>query len=391
MILKFLRWLFGYVVFATQGPFTERFMNLTARSGMSMWDIKKNRNVFSACISVGEYKKIRGICKRSGVILKVKEKHGFPFFLNKYRNRVGLVVGIALFFGIMSFLSLYVWGIEVEGNVNIDTGEIKKVMSELGLEEGSLKRELDIPMIEQNAMMKLNNTAWLSINMKGSYATVSLKERIIPPDIVPQEKPCNVKAKCDGQIVRMEVYDGESVVKNGDAVAKGQLLVSGVVEDAFGGNMLKHADAKVYAYIKKEIHEEMPFIQRISEPTGKVVVRKRAKMFGIELPLTLIPIPKGNYKKETTFNVFRIGDASLPLSEYKEFWNEQVEHDVRLTREEAMKRIEKTIAKREKDELKDCEVIEKNRVERTDSDKCYIDIEYYCKADISYKEEIGIQ
>ena len=35
-LLKIIRWLWGYVAFAAKGAFPERFINLTAKAGISL-------------------------------------------------------------------------------------------------------------------------------------------------------------------------------------------------------------------------------------------------------------------------------------------------------------------------------------------------------------------
>lgn len=391
MLLKLLRWLMGYVVFVSNGIFAERFMNLTARSQISLWDVKKRIGEFVGSMSASDYRDIKNIARKSGVKIRIKEKHGLPFIINKYRNRVGLPIGVACFFAIIYFLSMYVWSIDVSGNVGISSDEIKNVVAELGLSEGTLKRELDIPMMEQSAMIKLPGTAWLSINIEGSCATISVKERIAPPNIVPNDKPCNIKATCDGQIDRMEVYDGTALVKSGDAVIKGQLLVSGVVEDVYGGNTLHHANAKVFAYTRDHMREEHSLKQVEYIPTGKAVVRKRAKLFGIDVPLTLVPIPGKDYKKESRHDEVRIAGAKLPFDFYTERWLEQREKKYELTKEQAFDIIKSRICNMEKNIMKDIEIIEKKETQLCDGDKCIIDVDYYCKKDISGEEEIIIK
>ena len=43
--------------------------------------------------------------------------------------------------------------------------------------------------------------------------------------------PANVISKYDGVVGYVNTFDGDSVVTDGDSVVKGQLLISGVVED----------------------------------------------------------------------------------------------------------------------------------------------------------------
>ena len=58
-MLKILRWLRGYVTFEAKGPFPERFLNLTLRADILLWDPVGENKPFrlpvadTACKTVG--------------------------------------------------------------------------------------------------------------------------------------------------------------------------------------------------------------------------------------------------------------------------------------------------------------------------------------------------
>lgn len=366
-------------------------MNLTARAGVSLWNVKKTNNVFEASVMLGEYKNLRTPARKSRMRLRVQKRHGLPFALAKLKPRLGLIIGAVGFIAVIQVMSLFVWTVDVEGNVEIKSEEVLSVMSSLGLESGTLKRKIDIPMLEQNAMIKMTNVAWLSVNIKGSQATVSLKERITPPTILPKETPCNIKARCDGQIMRMEIYSGTPIVNNGDAVVKGQLLVSGIVEDAFGGSTIHHAEAKINAYTKRSMQEEIPLNQVIYAPTGRKVSRYSANLFGLHLPLTLVPNPGKNYKRELHKDDVMIGTSKLPITLYTEQFTEQTGREVALTEQEAKLQAQENIKRREEEEMKDVKILEREEKGAMKGDSYLLSVVYYGIEDIAVEEALEIK
>lgn len=114
-IVRFLRFVCGYVRFQVTGVFIERFLNLASRNGINLWDGTKTETQYTGHTLMKHYKKLRPFAKKTGVHMQIEERFGWPMWRRKYRKRVGLVVGILLFFGILSFLGNFVWTIEVVG------------------------------------------------------------------------------------------------------------------------------------------------------------------------------------------------------------------------------------------------------------------------------------
>ena len=69
-LLKFLR---GYVRIRVWGFAPERFMNLCSSRNILLWDITKEKDVYEMCISLGGFRKLKGIARTTRtrvVILK---------------------------------------------------------------------------------------------------------------------------------------------------------------------------------------------------------------------------------------------------------------------------------------------------------------------------------
>lgn len=390
-MLKIIRFLWGYVVFTANGVFPERFINLAAKSGVSLFDVKKRGTILYCSTMASEYRALRRIAKKSDIKIRIKEKYGFPFFIRQYKKRKGIFVGIICFGLTLYFLSLYIWSIDVQGATTLDKNELNNLISDLGISAGTLKSELDTPMLEKTIMKNFDNISWVSVNIKGSVLSFELKERVAPPKIIPKTAPCNVKSSSDGQIIRMEIYQGTPEVKYGDAVVKGQLLINGFVEDDFGTCNIRHADGKVFALTKHELKKEVELCQTEKQSTGKTVVRKRLKLFGVEVPLTLVSVPGKDYEKSVQTNNVSLFGVSLPVSYYKEVWTQVYDKKVVLSSDDALIKANEELEKAEKDTLKDAKIISKDKKEKVENGKAIVAANYVCEENIAVQEEIFLE
>lgn len=112
--------------------------------------------------------------------MQIEERFGWPMWRRKYRKRVGLVVGILLFFGILAFLGNFVWTIEVVGNETVSSDEILDFLEEEGLKIGSYKSALNPRELERKTLLELKELSWIAVNITGSTVTVEVNERILP-------------------------------------------------------------------------------------------------------------------------------------------------------------------------------------------------------------------
>lgn len=66
-IVRFLRFVCGYVRFQVTGVFIERFLNLASRNGINLWDGTKTETQYTGHTLMKHYKKLRPFAKKTGV------------------------------------------------------------------------------------------------------------------------------------------------------------------------------------------------------------------------------------------------------------------------------------------------------------------------------------
>ena len=390
VLMKLLRLLRGYLVISVTGFFAERFLNLANTRGIKMWRIRRrgSRKV-SLCLRVRDFRKLREVRRATGVSIHIEKKCGLPFLLHKYRRRWGIVVGAALFIGIILFLSTFVWSIEISGNQAVEDEQIIAALDEAGFYVGVPTRGLDLREIRQTVLLKLEDLSFIAINIKGSKAYVEVTEATGKPEMVDTDTPCNLIATKAGVIVRTEITQGFGLVRAGDAVEAGDMLVSGMVFSDKVGYHLVHSSGRIYARTAYQLEYEVPYVQTERVRTGEEYTHRKLRLFNFHINLYLGAGERyTTYDKINKTNEAKLGGFTLPLAllEEKYFEVELREKEYSPEQAESMARLMLDEGEREQFADKQIEVRE---VEvKHENGACRIVGRYQCVEDIAAQSEV---
>ena len=258
LFINFVRFILGYIRFTASGGFPERFLNLCRLNKIILWDLKNKNGVISACTDCAGYKKIRSVARKSGMRVRIKKKHGLPFFFNSHKRRVGIIVGIFLSAVLLIVLSTRIWSIDVIGNVNVPSEEITKVFEELGVRKGVPCSKIDIGSVEFQALQKLKKLSWLNINISGSHALIEVRESVESPEFLQDNSPSDIVASRDGIITIIRPFNGTAEQEIGNIVVAGDLLISGIEENGDKSVSFCKADGYVVARTNRNMEYSLP-------------------------------------------------------------------------------------------------------------------------------------
>ncbi len=330
-IIRILRLFRGYVTFVASGGFFERFLNLVSKRNISLWDMQTTPEEITGKVYARDYRVLAKFARQCGVRLRVRERFGFPFLTHKYRKRIGVFIGIIAFFVMIVVMQNFVWTLDIEGNERNSTERVSYVLQELGLRPGAFIPTLNIREIENKAVLELEHIAWFTINNYGSRIVVEMKETTDPPDIIDEDVAVNVIASKAGVIRKTEVYSGKSVIEVGNVVAKGDLLVSGVLDSNPNQVEFKHARAKIYAETYFDETFEVLKTETTKVNTGNQFERNYFVLFGCKIPLFLAFPLSGEYETSVINTPIHLFGVELPLSvqtlHYEEYKTETVTYD----------------------------------------------------------------
>ncbi len=390
-IVKLMRWIKGYVSFTITGVFAERFLNLIGRAGIAIWDVTKKGEALFACTVAKDYKKLRPYARRSRVLLRVHKRYGLPFYTRKYNKRAGLFLGIILFFTFIIAMSQFVWSVEVSGNKDVTTFELTQALEGEGIRAGVLKKNIDVPTAKQNIMLKLDRLAWITINISGTSAFVEVRERTQQPQMEAVDVPSNIVAAKSGQIIRMEVYNGQAVVKKGETVKEGDLLVSGVIQGKTGMNLLSHSGAKVIAQVQEEKVFDIPLFVEEKIETGTKRTKRFLSLLNVEIPVWFCGPIDFDYRLDTKQNQLSLFGTKLPVYYKEEIHYELIGENKGVSVDEAKKAAVHLIADYEANVLKAEEVISRELSVVKQGSYYRVTVYLVANVDIAKEQEIFLE
>ncbi len=283
MIIKIIRYIFGYINFRAFGGFDHRFLNLCTRDGIPLWNIKNVKGNISASTTIDGYLHIRNAARKSGMKVMAIEKKGLIFFLKQYKIRVGIFIGAVVCVLITIILSQFVWSVTLYGNIDIEDDALLSVFEENGVYVGMPIKNLEDNDIAQRVVSEMENLSWAAVNRKGTAVVIEVREKTIAPEIYDDKTPTNLVAGEDGVIISTDVLYGQEEVKIGSAVTKGDLLISGVITHKDGTEVTVHADGYVKALVKRKSTfntDDLSCFKQTKEKT-----RYSIFFFGLKIPL----------------------------------------------------------------------------------------------------------
>ena len=389
MLLNLLRCLRGYVCFTVCGTYPERFINIALKNRLRLWNVVRGGDGLTACMYMRDYLRVRRYARASGVRLKISGRKGLPTLLRRYSDRVGLVIGAAAFVITVFVMSLFVWSIDITGLEDISESEMRALLAENGISVGAFKPAVDYQSAARSVMLSDSRVGWIAVNVTGSYASVEIKEQTPSPEVPDIDAPCNVKARRDGRIIRIDAEQGKTAVMEGSGIVKGQLIVSGVMEDQLGGVRLVHAAATVLAETGYRAQFRLPQRVTVFRPTGEVKRRLTADIFGIKLPLTVGGVSTVDMLSDDVEEVPAPLDVQLPAGLLTRRIYALEREEAALSRDEAKSILLREAQLYEAFTLSDCTVKKRSFRLAEDGGGYLLTADFTCEEDVAYQEEIG--
>ena len=228
MIFKILLgYISGYVNISVEGYFIERFINMCISKGILLWNMRRQKSTYlQTNISKKDFKKVKNIARKTKCRVAINSKKGLPFILNRYKKRKIFVIALLIIILSIFTTSRFIWNIEILGNEKIETKEILEELNEKGIVIGVLKSKIDTDEIIRQIRLKRNDIAWMSIDLNGTNAIVKIVENTEKPEIIDKNDYCNIVANKAGVITKINARSGTPLVKIGDVVTEGTILVA---------------------------------------------------------------------------------------------------------------------------------------------------------------------
>lgn len=204
---------------------------------------------------------------------------------------------------------------QVEGNQTIPDLVILEALEQCGVGFFTPEDQIDLNLLKNQMISRLPQLSFVTINHRGCIAQVVVREREEKPILVESAAPANILAAKDGLITAVTATGGSQVVRPGDLVTKGQLLISGVT-NLDKTLMVSRAEGEVYARTWNALDavtaDQLAYKQRTGRETKVFAVTFGKKKINF---YKTSGISYGNYDKMTTEKPLTLpGGYTLPVS-----------------------------------------------------------------------------
>ena len=133
---------------------------------------------------------------------------------------------------------------------------------------GIYKKKVNIQGLINKIRIAREDIAWIGMEMKGTNLVIKVVEADEKPQIIDKDEWCNIIAKKDGIIAKVEALNGTPIVSEGDTVKKGDILVQGWIEGEHTENRYVHAEGNVMAKVWYSEKEKVYYKQEYENQTG---------------------------------------------------------------------------------------------------------------------------
>ena len=392
MFIKIIfNYIIGYIRISIEGYYIERFINICGNEKITIWNLKRNKNVkLELNIGIKDLKKVAKIAKQTKCKIKIIKKKGLPFLFNRYRKRKLFFVFLLVIIIGLGISSNFVWNIQIVEEDKESIENLYQDVVESGLEIGKMKSKINTKDIINKVRLKRNDIAWIGIELKGTNAIVKVVKATAKPEIVDDNEYCNIVSDKQGIITKINAQNGTIAVKVGDTVNVGTTLINGWMEGKYTGLRYVHAKGEIQAKVWHTKNKKILYNATEKTETGNIENKYQIKINNFEINLSKRLSKFKIYDTIVLENKFKIfSDFYLPISlvkiTNKEIKEEQKNYNVEQAKDLGIEQLQEELDNEIEDKSK---VVNKiiNTYEKEDGIEVYVT--YEVLEDIGTNEKI---
>ncbi|WAM35139.1 sporulation protein YqfD [Caldicellulosiruptor acetigenus] len=235
----------GRLVLKVEGENLNKFLNMLIFNKILLKLYSKQDNTIIIGISTKDFKKVTKIAKRTMCKISILEKNGMYFYLKELTLWKVITVGVCIF--ILIVFNQFIFDIAIlnHGSADILLDEkIKEKLYQYNIKPFMLKNKIDEKILERKLLADLGDLMWVNVKKEGARLFVEYVKR---EKAEVENKKGQIFAASSGVIKRIILKSGNLLVKEGDTVVCGQLLVDNKVTSKDGIEYYEDANAQIEA------------------------------------------------------------------------------------------------------------------------------------------------
>ncbi|WP_091772614.1 sporulation protein YqfD [Piscibacillus halophilus] len=238
----------GYVYVTITGKSPELMIKHLHRNDIPFYNVKRvNENTITLRMRYLDAFHLRSIRREFKCKVSFQKRGGAPHYYQKRKKIFPIIISVVLVISFIFVLSNMIWKVEITGGTPEVRYEVEELIETLGLNRGTFIQSMEsISSIEREIMNKIEDVSYVGIKRTGTSFHIMIEEN--KNTIHDQERdPSNLIATNSGTIQQMYVTNGRPLVRINDVVRKGDVLVTGKLDD----------EKDIYTYSEGEVIAEV--------------------------------------------------------------------------------------------------------------------------------------
>ena len=269
-----------------------------------------------------DFRMLRLICKRRGDRLTLDRRWGIYWVCKALLKRPVLIICTILFVFLSFYLPTRILFVQVDGNTSIPSRLIAEKASDCGIGFWASRRDVRSEKMKNALLQALPELQWAGVNTSGCTAVISVRERTETNKTQEENRVSSIIATRDGVVRELTVLSGSPVCRVGQAVRKGQLLISGYTDL---GLCIRATISKgeIFADTQRQLTVLMP-----SNFSNRTKIHHTEKKYSVIFGKKQINFYKGSGISDTTCVKMKMvdymtlpGGFQLPIALVTEEWS----------------------------------------------------------------------
>lgn len=234
-------------------------IRLLNERGISVFGVEQEDDLtFSFEVGRKDFLPLKELLERRGDRVVLYQGTTLHAIQQSILHRPVLYSGLLLFFALSLFLPTRILAIQVEGSRSVPVRRILEAADEAGISLFSPCARVRSEKVKNSLLTAIPELQWAGVNTYGSRAVISVRERSASAQAVRDDQTVSsVVAQRDGIIQSVTALRGSVQCREGQAVKKGQVLISGFTDCGICIRA-ERADGEVYAQTLRTLQAITP-------------------------------------------------------------------------------------------------------------------------------------
>ena len=289
----------GTCVYKIKGLNTERLVNEFLKNKINILHFEKQNEYMIFKCNYYDSNKVKKLLKNYEIL--ATEYNGICSLFHFIKKRFVLLIGIVFLLFFLAFWQTHLFNYNISGLERIDKNEFISVLNEKGYSIGVSTNKINTNELSQSLISSFSELSFVSVVVIGSSLVINVKEKEYDENLDESLiKP--IVASFDGVVNSISVYQGTAMVKSGDIVRKGQVLIAPYIEvNGEVKSMRAKGEVNASIFIKGQVvfNEN----ERAKIRSGNFVTLKSMNFYGSVFKMKQKKVPYSNYEIEKSSKI----------------------------------------------------------------------------------------